>query len=450
MSRRDAIGIVERLQKAGYTAYFAGGCVRDRLLGLEPADYDVATDARPEDIEKLFTRTIGVGRRFGILLVPCSDSTVEVATFRRDGPYSDGRRPASVEFSTAEEDARRRDFTINAMFEDPVADEVIDLVGGKADLHARLIRAVGDPAERFAEDHLRLLRAARFAARLDFAIEARTLAAMKVAAGQLSLVSAERIGDELVRMLCGGRARAAFEILDQSRLLGQILPEMLEMKGCMQSPEHHPEGSVFEHTLRCLSHLPADCSAALALGVLLHDIAKPRTAVHRGDKITFYGHTSLGAVMAGKICRRLRRSNDLASRVVFLVDQHLRHAAVPDMKRSTLKRFLRQEGIEELLELARIDALGAAGDLGPWEAFRDALASMPEEEVRPQPLLGGRDLMETFGLAPGPELGALLHAVEEAQLEGSIASRDEALRLVGELLPAAQASTDAPDPNARS
>ncbi|MFT4569468.1 MAG: poly(A) polymerase [Hyphomicrobiaceae bacterium] len=434
MSRTDAIEVVRRLQQAGYDAYFAGGCVRDRLLEVEPADYDVATSALPTEIEGLFSNTVGVGRRFGILLVPCPNSTVEVATFRSDGPYEDGRRPESVRYTTREEDAQRRDFTINAMFEDPIDGRLIDDVGGRNDLDRKILRAVGDPTVRFAEDHLRLLRAVRFAARLKFSIDPATAAAMRDAAGHLWRVSAERIGDETVRMLCDGQARAAMELLDETGLLGQLIPEVLEMKGCSQSADHHPEGDVFEHTLRCLGHLPTGCSAELALGVLLHDIAKPRTAVARNGKHTFYGHTSVGARMAQKICHRLRRSNEVSDLVEFLVDQHLKHCAVSQMKRSTLARFLRQDGIDELARLARIDAMGSSGDLSQWEVFRDAIAAMPPEVSRPTPLLNGHDLIDEFGLQPGPQLGTILTAVEDAQLEGRIATRQDAVAFVGQHL----------------
>lgn len=429
MSRAAALKIVKRLQDAGFEAYFAGGCVRDRLLGVEPADYDVATEARPPDIERLFSKTIGVGRQFGILLVPEGEDRIEVATFRSDGDYRDGRRPESVTYTTAKEDALRRDFTVNAMFEDPVSNEIHDWVGGRQDLQNRCLRAVGDPALRFAEDHLRLLRGVRFAARLGFEIEKHTLAAMSAAAGRLSRVSAERLGDETTRMLCEGQARRAFELLDETQLLGQLLPEMLEMKGCEQSKEHHPEGNVFEHTLRCIDQLQAGASPALAFGVLLHDIAKPRTAIRRKTRHTFYGHTSVGSRMAGNICRRLRRSNELTQQVEFLVDQHLRHCALPDMKRSTLARFLRQDGIELLLDLCRMDALGSSGDLTSWQAFHDALEAFGPEQTRPVPFLNGRDLMRELAVEPGPEIGRILHALENAQLEERIASRSEALEL---------------------
>ena len=436
--RDDAVSIVRRLQEAGHQAVFAGGCVRDTLLGREPADYDIATSARPEEVEGLFDRTLPIGRQFGILLVEAAGHHFEVATFRRDGGYVDGRRPENVEFSDIETDAQRRDFTINAMFENPIDGELLDFVGGQTDLKAGIVRAVGNPAERFAEDHLRLLRAVRFSARLGFPIEEGTLAAITAQAASIERVSAERIGEEIVRMLTEGQARVAFELLDRTGLLHHVLPEMTPMKGCEQSPDNHPEGDVFVHTLLCISHLTAGCSEALAFGVLLHDVAKPPCADTKPDgKITFYGHTRDGAEMSETILRRLRRSNATIERVMFLVDQHLKHCAAREMRASTLKRFLRQDGIEELMELARIDALSSNGDLGHYDFCREALAALPAEQMKPKPLVTGHDLRE-FGLTPGPLFGRLLREVEDAQLEGSLATREEALEFVQQRLPTDQ------------
>jgi poly(A) polymerase len=429
MSRENAENIVRVLQGAGHEAVLAGGCVRDRLLGIEPADHDVATSAVPEQIESLFKKTVPVGRRFGVIIVNDGDAPVEVATFRADGDYKDGRHPETVRFSGIEEDARRRDFTINAMFEDPVSGRIIDLVGGREDLAAGLVRAVGDPTVRFGEDRLRILRAARFAARFDFRIDDGTAAAMRADADRLTEVSAERVGDEIAKILTDGRARRGFELLDETGLLEVVLPEMIEMKGCEQSSDHHPEGDVFVHTLACLGHLPRGCTLTLALGVLLHDIAKPRCAALRDGRHTFHGHTHMGAEMAADICRRLRYGNAVIDQVVFLVDQHLRHCSAPDMKASTLKRFLRQDGIEELLELTRIDALGSSGDLTHYRFCTEKLAGLPPEVMRPPRLLTGRDLID-LGLAPGPEFRDLLRLVEDAQLDGRISSREEAVELV--------------------
>jgi poly(A) polymerase len=434
MLRERAISIVRTLRDAGHEAYFAGGSVRDRLLGIDPVDYDVATSARPEQIEELFENTIAVGRRFGILVVPIDGSQVEVATFRIDGPYYDGRHPSSVTFADAEADARRRDFTINAMFEDPIDDSVIDLVGGRDDLAAGLVRAVGNPAERFSEDRLRMIRAVRFAARFGFEIETETFASICAAARRITDVSAERLNDELTKILTEGHARRAFELLDASGLLACLLPELMPMKGCEQTPDFHPEGDVFEHTLRCLDQLQPGCSKTLAWGVLLHDVAKPPTAGVRGDgRPTFYGHTKIGAQMAEAICRRLRMSNARTEQISFLVEQHLRHCSAPEMKRSTLKRFLRQEGIDELLELTRIDALGSNGNLESYEFARTKLAelSAETERLRPRPLIDGHDLM-ALGLEPGPAFREILRDVEDAQLEGTLGTREEALAYVRE------------------
>jgi poly(A) polymerase len=427
--RDAATGIVRRLRAAGFEAVFAGGCVRDRLLGLEPSDYDIATSARPDEVEALFERTIPVGKQFGIVIVVVGGVHFEVATFREDGPYVDGRRPASVRFSDARTDALRRDFTINAIFEDPLRGDIIDHVGGRADLASGIVRAVGDPAARFGEDRLRMIRAVRFATRFRFAIDPPTLAAIRAEPDRLAVVSAERIGEELVRILTEGSAKAGFELLDETGLLAVVLPEITAMKGCEQSPDHHPEGDVFVHTMLCLSHLPPACTETLALGVLLHDVAKPVTAQVRDGRHTFYGHLERGAEMAGEICARLRRSRAVSERVQFLVAQHLRHCAAPDMRPATLKRFLRQDGIDELLELTRIDGLSSNGDLAYYEFFRNALAELGAEQARPPPLIDGNDLIE-LGMEPGPLFGRILDAVEDQQLEGTLTTREEALEFV--------------------
>lgn len=430
MDRARATDVVAKLREAGYEAYFAGGCVRDRLLGIEPRDYDVATAASPDTVEDLFADTRAVGRRFAVVLVRSGEDWIEVATFRKDGPYGDGRRPDRVDFTDAKTDAARRDFTINALFEDPVDGRIVDFTGGEQDLRAGVVRAVGDPERRFEEDSLRLLRAPRFAARLGFEIEPATLAAIRANAASIGRVAPERIGEEIVRMLTEGDARKGVELLDACGLLEPVLPEVAAMAGCEQSPDNHPEGDVFEHTLRCLAALPPRPTETLALGVLLHDVAKPATAATTDDgRRTFYGHTGLGAEMAVEICRRLRRSGQTTERVEFLVAQHLRHGDAPKMKPATLKRFLRQDGIDELLELARIDALGSRGDLSLYEFCRDALANLPADQIRPDPLVRGGDLI-ALGLEPGPRFKEILAAVEDAQLDGSVRSREDALRLV--------------------
>ena len=426
--------VVGRLRGAGHVALFAGGAVRDRLLGLTPrGDVDVATSARPEEVQRLFASTVAVGAQFGVVLVVEDGERIEVATFRADDAYLDGRHPTSVRYTTPEEDAARRDFTVNGMFLDPETGEVLDFVGGRRDLEARTVRAIGDPRKRFAEDKLRLVRAVRFAARLDFEIEAATLAAIREMAPEIRQVSAERIGDEVVKLATEGRSRRGLELLSETGLLREVLPELEATKGVEQGREHHPEGDVFTHVTIAMGHLDASPrrSEVLALGVLLHDVAKPECAVKRDDKITFYGHCERGAEMALEILRRLRRSNDVAERVAWLVRNHLRHLNAPSMRLATLKRFLREDGIEDLLELCRIDALAANGDLTLWRFCRERLDSLGEEEMKPRPLVGGRDLI-ALGYAPGPRFREILEAVEEAQLEGEVTTREAALALVAE------------------
>lgn len=427
--REAATTVVRRLRDAGYEAVFAGGCVRDRLLGLEPSDYDVATNALPDVVQSLFEKTVPVGKQFGIIVVVVGGMTFEVATFREDGPYLDGRRPESVRFADARTDALRRDFTVNAMFEDPIDGRTIDYVGGRKDLHRGIVRAVGEPRLRFAEDRLRMLRAVRFATRFGFEIDDTTFAAIRADAAHLPEVSAERIGEEIVRILTEGGARRGFDLLDSSGLLSVVLPEIFAMKGCEQSPDHHPEGDVFVHTLLCLSHLAAGCSETLALGVLLHDVAKPSTAVLRDGRWTFYGHLEQGATMAEEVCTRLRRSRATTDRVSFLVAQHLRHCSAKEMRAATLKRFLRQDGIDELLELTRVDGLSSNGDLGYYEYCRAALDELRKEKAPPEPLINGHDLIE-LGLEPGPLFSRILEAVEDSQLEGDLVSREQAIEFV--------------------
>jgi poly(A) polymerase len=428
-----ARAIATRLREAGYTAYFAGGCVRDRLLGREPQDFDVATDAPATTVQQLFSRTVPVGVQFGVVLVLVHDEPIEVATFRADSIYLDGRHPTSVRFSSPVEDAQRRDFTINGMFLDPVTDTVIDYVGGQNDLRARIVRAIGDPHARISEDRLRMLRAVRFAARLGFEIEPATFAAIQAAAPSISDIAWERIGDEIVRILTdseAGSARRAFELLDASGLLAFVLPEIMALKGVEQSPDYHPEGDVFVHTLGLLEQLDHP-TETLALGALLHDVAKPRCAQPTETRITFYGHCEQGADMAVEICQRLRRSRETWERVAFLVRDHLRLLSAPEMRLSTLKRFLATEGIDELLELARLDALASNKDLTYYDFCTQKLSELGAEEIKPAPLLRGHDLLE-MGLVPGPQFGRILAAVSEAQLDGTLATRDQALAWVRE------------------
>jgi tRNA nucleotidyltransferase/poly(A) polymerase len=428
-----ARAIAARLRAAGYAAYLAGGCVRDRLLGRAPKDFDVATEAPATAVQQLFDRTIPVGVQFGVVVVVESGQPVEVATFRADAVYLDGRHPSSVRFSSPEDDAQRRDFTINGMFLDPVTDAVIDYVGGQADLRAGIIRAIGDPAARISEDRLRMLRAVRFAARLGFVIEPATSAAIQEAARSITDIAWERIGDEVVRMLtdsAGGSARRAYELLDRTGLLAPILPEVAALKGVEQSPDYHPEGDVFLHTLGLLEQLeqPAE---TLALGALLHDVAKPPCARRDAKRITFYGHCEMGAEMAVGICQRLRRSRETWERVAMLVRDHLRLVNAPEMRLSTLKRFLASAGIDELLELCRMDALASNKDLSYYEFCKRKQLELGAEEIRPEPLLRGRDLLE-LGFQPGPRIGQILSAVAEAQLDGTLTTRAQAIDWVRE------------------
>ena len=434
MSLQDkAVHIVQCLREAGHEAYLAGGCVRDRLLGRPPKDYDIATGATPRSIQDLFTDTVPVGSRFGSVVVVMDGDPFEVTTFRSDGPYSDGRRPVHVRYGTLEEDVRRRDFTINAMMYDPVDDRVIDLVNGREDLDRGLVRAIGDPDERFAEDRLRMVRAVRLACGLGFVIDPPTVQAIRGHAAAITQVAWERIGVEVTRILTEGGARRGVELLDETGLLEVILPEVAAMKGCEQTPDYHPEGDVYVHTLLLLENMD-NPTETLAYGCLLHDVAKPPCRQPVGERVTFHGHPELGADMSTEILRRLKRSRAVTERVAWLVRYHLRYTQAPKMRLSTLKRFLREDGIHELLELCRIDALSSNADLGYYDFCRRKLAELGEEEVRPEPLLRGRDLIR-LGYAPGPSFSGMLEAVEEAQLEGALRTREQAVEWVRQRYP---------------
>ncbi|HEY0760687.1 MAG TPA: CCA tRNA nucleotidyltransferase [Acidisarcina sp.] len=450
MRSQAARAIVERLRSRGYEAFFAGGCVRDLLLGRTPQDFDVATSALPQVVLDLFERTFSVGAHFGVVLVADEigghEITTEVATFRSDGAYSDGRRPDSVRFSdSAEEDVERRDFTINGMLLDPllldpeallgggpvesVASAVHDFVGGRADLAAGLVRAIGDPVQRFSEDKLRMLRAVRFAARFDFDIEPATAAAIRAHARAIDQVSSERVRDEVTRMLTEGRARRAFELLDETGLLVEILPEISRMKGVDQPPEFHPEGDVFLHTMLLLEKLEPGVPATLAWGALLHDAGKPATFERASDRIRFNGHVEVGVRMAEAILKRLRFSNEDTDQILSLVQNHMRFGDVGRMKESTLKRFLRLPKFEEHLALHRMDVLSSFGDLTLYHFAKQHYETVPPEQVRPRLLVTGQDLIAA-GYKPGPEFKQMLAAAEDAQLEGRIHSREEGLALI--------------------
>jgi poly(A) polymerase len=440
--RQHAIHVVRELRRHGFQSYLAGGCVRDMVLGLEPTDYDVTTDATPNDVMRIFPLTYAVGAQFGVVLVPAPKEgrdfdpagpphPVEVATFRSDGIYSDGRHPDQVQYSKSpEEDVQRRDFTINGLLMDPLdGDRVLDFVGGRADLAAGIVRAIGDPERRFLEDKLRMLRAVRFAARFGYGIEAATFAAMRKLALGIQQVSRERVRDELTKMLTEGHARRAFELLDQSGLLQEVLPEIVGMHGVEQPPQFHPEGDVFVHTMLLLGQLSAGCSRTLAWGALLHDVGKPSTFRVAPDRIRFDGHVEVGVAMAREICRRLHFSNDDTEQIEALVANHMRFMDAEKMKSSTLKRFLRLPRFEEHLELHRMDCDASHGGLRCYEYVAEQLRSTPPEEIRPEPLLNGRDLIE-MGYKPGPKFSEILSAVEEAQLEGRLRTREEAVEWV--------------------
>ena len=443
-AKQHATDIVRTLRERGYQAYLAGGCVRDLLLQREPTDYDVATDATPQQVMQIFPQTFAVGAQFGVVLVPppksASDDSsvgpegkvpvVEVATFRSDLGYSDGRHPDEVRFSRdPREDVQRRDFTINGMMLDPVTGKVLDHVGGQNDLAAGVVRAIGDPEQRFSEDKLRMLRGVRFAARFEYKIEPATFSAMQRLAKHMEQVSRERVREELSKMLTEGKARQAFLLLDQSGLLEQVLPEISAMKGVEQPPQFHPEGDVFVHTLLLLDKLPAGSSKTLAWGALLHDVGKPATFRVAPDRIRFDGHVEVGVKMAAEICRRLRFSNDETDQILALVDNHMRFGDVQRMKESTVKKFLRLPGFAEHLELHRIDCLSSHGQLSAYEYARAQMQALPAEAIRPAPLITGNDLIAA-GYEPGPRFKEILAAVEDAQLEGRLTSSGSAMDFV--------------------
>ena len=422
-----ALRVVETLRRAGFQALLAGGCVRDLVLGRVPKDWDVATDAGPEEVAALFANTVPVGAQFGISVVMLDEGDYEVARFRSDGPYRDSRRPTSIEPADARADAQRRDFTINGLFYDPVSGEILDYVGGQQDLDDKIIRAIGDPAARFAEDHLRLLRAVRFAARLGFAIKPETWDALCADAQRIASVSAERIRDELTLLLTEGGAVCGLRLLDQSGLLQALLPEVAAMRGVPQDAEFHPEGDVWTHVQLLFEHLD-EPSAELAWSALLHDIGKPST-IARAERIRFHGHDAVGAKMAAAICGRLRMSNEARRVICTLVAEHMRISHVRQMRPSTLMRLLREPHFPELLQLHRADCLASHGKLDLYEFCQEQLAALKKEHLRPPALLTGSDLI-AMGFTPGPLFREILAAVEDAQLEGKLDSYRSALRFV--------------------
>lgn len=442
--RASAEMVVRTLQAAGHAAYFVGGCVRDLLLGRAPEDFDVATSAPPDAVLALFDTACEVGKSFGVVRVQSGDAWIEVATFRSESAYSDGRRPDRVAFADARTDAGRRDFTFNALYLDPVSGEMLDYFGGRADLEARVLRCVGIAAERFAEDALRLLRAVRFATRDGFTIEPDTWEALRAQAPRVATLAAERVRDELLMILTGPAPRRGVELLQAAGLLAILLPEVEAYRGCTQSPDFHPEGDVWEHTMRMLDAMqfPDD---ALALGVLLHDVAKPVTRGERDGRITFHGHAERGREMAAAILERLRMPSRVQERVLAMIGQHLRFLDTPQMKPSTLRRFVLQEHFTHVLELHRLDSLGSRGDLSHWERCRRERDAVLLESPMPlQPLLNGDDV-QAMGHAAGPTLGVILRALVDAQLDGSVTDRAAAEAWVRRNYPA-QPALDNPGP----
>jgi poly(A) polymerase len=432
-ARETARTIARRLRGAGHQALFAGGCVRDGLLGRVPKDYDIATSARPEEVLGLFPRAKQVGAHFGVVLVKLDGEVVEVATFRRDGPYLDGRHPASVSFTDAEEDAKRRDFTVNGLFEDPESGEILDYVGGRADLEARRLRAIGEPAERFGEDALRLLRAVRFATVLGFEIEAATWRAIRENAGRLDRISPERIRDEFSRLILAPRRATGLDLLLGSGLLARFLPEAIEMVGCEQPPEWHPEGDVFTHTRIMLDMLGDSPSLPLCLAVLLHDIGKPptRTWDEQAGRIRFNGHDRAGAEMAETILSRLRYPNAIIEQVREMIARHMQFMHVQEMRTAKLKRFMARPTFDEELELHRVDCASSNGFTDNYEFLLAKRAEFAAEPIIPPPLATGRDLI-ALGLNPGPRFKEILDAVQVEQLEGRLETRAQALEWLRE------------------
>jgi poly(A) polymerase len=428
-----ANSVCDKLRRNGYQALFVGGCVRDLLLGREPADFDVTTDAPPERVMSLFPESVGVGAQFGVVFVPRDGLKVEVATFRSDVGYSDGRHPDRVVYSTtAKEDVQRRDFTINGLLMRHDTAEVLDFVGGQADLKTGILRAIGEPSRRFAEDKLRMLRAVRFAARFRFIIEPATLVAIRRHAAEIGQVSAERLHDELTKLLTEGAARRGFELLDDTGLLQQLLPEIAAMKGVEQPPEFHPEGDVWIHTRLMIEQLPAGCSPTLAWGVLLHDVGKPpsfKPVSETGDRIRFDGHVDVGVRMAEDICRRLRFSNEETEQITALVANHMRFKDVAQMRTSTLKRFVRLPRFDEHLELHRLDCLSSHRRLESYGFVQRFLADTPPDQVHPPRLLTGDDLQQ-MGYVPGPLFSEILRSLEDAQLEGRVKNKEGAAEYV--------------------
>ena len=431
--KAGALGLARCLAKAGFQAFWVGGCVRDARLGQAPTDYDIATDATPDEIEHLFRKTIPVGKQFGVIMVLEAGHEYQVATFRAEGDYADGRRPGSVRFTDAREDALRRDFTINGLFYDPLADELHDWVGGQADLEARRIRTIGDPAERFGEDRLRLLRAVRFAVQLGFEIEPATFAVVQQHAAAIREVSAERIRDELLKLFRLPHAAHGLDLLHESRLLPEVLPELAATIGCEQPPEYHPEGDVFTHIRLMLSHLPADAGTTLIWSVLMHDIAKPATLRRDGGRIRFLGHEKVGATMALEIMNRLRFPKAESTAVKTCVRHHMQLKDAQQMRPATLRKLFLRPTFPVELALHRLDSLASSGKLDNFEFLEAKLGEFQDQPELQKPLVDGGDLI-ALGQLPGAELGRLLSDIRDRQLAGELTTREKALAWAREVL----------------
>ncbi len=426
-----AVSIVKKLRKEGFKSYFAGGCVRDKLMNLKSTDYDIATEATPDDVSSIFKKTIPVGVDFGVVVVVYNKKMYEVATFRNDSSYSDGRHPDSVEFTNDEEDAKRRDFTINGMFYDPLTDTIIDYVDGKKDIKKKIIRAIGSPLKRFSEDALRMIRAVRFAVRFDFKIEEETLSAIKTHAGSIKKISPERIREEMTKILVGKNSGNALKLLYKTGLLQEILPEVVAMYGVEQPKEFHPEGDVFEHTVIMLNEIKNN-NEILAWSVLLHDVGKPKTFFRASDRIRFNNHNRVGARIAEKICKRLKFSNNATDAIYKCVDNHMNFMNVQKMRVSTLKKMMRYPTFKDELELHRLDCFASHGDLSNWKFLKEKLSTFKEDEISPKLFISGKDLIKS-GYKPGPIFNKILNEVEVLQLENKINNKEQALEYVNKI-----------------
>jgi poly(A) polymerase len=425
---QQALYVVKKLRDHGYEALFAGGYVRDMLLQRTSTDIDIATNARPEMVEQLFDKTLAVGKAFGVIVVVHEGQEVEVATYRTDGVYSDGRRPDSVSFCTMEEDAQRRDLTINGMFYDPIEDKIYDSVGGIEDLHKGIIKLIGNPDDRIAEDKLRMMRVVRFSARFDFKIDPGTIEAVQRHAFEITQVSAERVADELTKILMAGNYRKAVNLLFDTGLIDHILPEVRAMKGCEQPPQYHPEGDVLEHTIKALENLPTEASIEVRMATLLHDVGKPPTQTFE-DRIRFSGHDIKGKYIAWGILKRLKFSNDFVTRISDLVENHMKFMHVKKMRVSRLKRFLALPNIEDHLALHRVDCLSSHRNLENYDFVIEKLKTYEPEEIRPPRIVTGKDLLN-MGFKQGPEFGIILTDIEDQQLEGTILNQEDALEYI--------------------